>query len=184
MDSTEYTIKLVLLGDKNIGKTSIIEKYIYGNLNSIYSTEYIETYTKNIKIGYKKVKLIIFDIGSQDLINGYLPSVDGVVYCFDTTDLKTLKNLYNWISKIKKIKKSPVTCLVGTKNDTSLFFEKENIFEMEKFKNQNNIDYAFISSAKSNQNIDLIFEILVSNILAYKTTNYTIHEPKCKCTIL
>ena len=63
----DFTIKLLLIGDSNVGKTSILTKYVNNNFTNNYiTTIVIEFKIKTILIGNYKVKLQLWDTAGQE----------------------------------------------------------------------------------------------------------------------
>eukprot|EP00919_Chromeraceae_sp_WS-2016_P016922 GHVR01040392.1.p1 GENE.GHVR01040392.1~~GHVR01040392.1.p1 ORF type:complete len:113 (+),score=2.51 GHVR01040392.1:29-340(+) len=88
-------IKIVLLGNQSVGKTSVIEKYISGNFDdSSHPTVGIDFLAKNITHHQKNYRLQLWDTAGQErfksLIPGYLKNANCSLIIFDVTNKTSL----------------------------------------------------------------------------------------------
>ena len=61
--------KIVILGDPNVGKTSILQRYVHNQFKESYAaTLGFNIYTRYITMGDKKVGLTIWDVGGQEAL--------------------------------------------------------------------------------------------------------------------
>mmetsp|Transcript_12083 Transcript_12083/g.18430 ORF Transcript_12083/g.18430 Transcript_12083/m.18430 type:complete len:208 (-) Transcript_12083:131-754(-) len=94
-------LKVILLGDSGVGKTSLMDRYI----NKKWAAQYKATIgadflTKEIEIEDKLVTLQIWDTAGQErfqsLGNSFYRGADCCILVFDVTIRKTFENLDNW----------------------------------------------------------------------------------------
>ena len=83
-------IKVMLLGESQIGKTSIIQRYVKNNFNLSYITTVgIDFQLKTLEINNKTVKLQIWDTAGQErfknITKNYFHSSDGFIIGYDIT---------------------------------------------------------------------------------------------------
>lgn len=131
---TKTSIKIVLLGDGAIGKTSYFSRITSGETDEYkFSRTYDATRGCNIcqieyMIGKYAVTLHLFDTAGQEkfgaMRDSYLMGTDGIILMYDLTDNETKKNVINkWIPEIKRIMKESKSntnipiAVVGNKND-------------------------------------------------------------------
>jgi Ras-related protein Rab-1A len=95
-------IKIMLIGDSNVGKTSLLKKYI----DNEYSKNYITTVgmdfqMKCLNINNKKIKLQIWDTAGEEryriVAKNYFNSSDGFIIVYDITKRLSFDNVNNWI---------------------------------------------------------------------------------------
>lgn len=171
------TIKILLLGDKNTGKTALIEKICkkqFNYKNHIptfgvnYNTLYLNKYDYTFNLDFWDLS------GCKDYINLlkiYFIESDIILLCFDLTQKNTLESLYNfWLYEIKKIKgfKNKQLLIIGNKNDLN-FKINDKFIKDYTIKMDLNI---YRLSAKKTSN----FEFLISNIIDKYCDQYKINK--------
>ena len=165
-DIKNKKIKIGLLGDSLVGKTSIRYALIKHEFDEgILATPGIEKDEYYFKIeNNKELKVIIFD--SSGLQRFHLISIEryrdvqGIILCFDITSRKSFDSIKNWLSLIKENLKNVIIILFGNKCDCENEREisKE---EAEDFAKLNNLIY-FETSAKRNINIEEGFKKIIN----------------------
>ena len=169
-ENYDEKIKIMLLGDSSVGKTSIIKRYCknqYSNsfISTIgvdFETKYIniDFKTKYIKIGEYSVKVLIWDTAGQEkfrnIAKQYYKGANGVLLIYDVTNKKSFERIAYWMNELKdnnQIKELDI-CLVGNKIDLEgRVITRE---EGEKFALDNDIKY-FEVSAKTSEGIEELF---------------------------
>ena len=165
--------KILLIGDVDVGKTSILTRYFNNNFSEVTeSTIGIEFKTKSFKRDNLNIKLQIWDTSGQErfksITQNYFRDADGLLYVFDVTNENSFKSIENWLKMSNdNNNKDFIKILIGNKTDLEgRSITKE---EMEKFKNENSMDKLFEISAKDNKNISEMFEIIVDLLIGKKT---------------
>ena len=98
--------KILIIGDPGIGKTSLIHRYITNEfLENTKSTMALDYQTKEVNITPNdKIILKLWDTAGSEKYNSiaknYFTNCDGIILCFDVTNIKTFNNLNNWINYI------------------------------------------------------------------------------------
>ena len=177
--TVSYTV--ILVGDSNVGKTSILKKFITGDFNNqTVSTINVEFRSKNLKIDkdlYAELK--IFDTAGQEkyrsLTKQYYKNADGVILVFDLTVEDSLIKLKSWINDINENAGNVEIILVGNKAD--LFDRKINETEAEAFAKEKNFKY-IETSAKEGTNILLLFEEIAMGINKRKQESSSVVDIK------
>ncbi|XKL60908.1 hypothetical protein PGB90_007965 [Kerria lacca] len=125
------TYKILLLGDSNVGKTSLIHRYCGDD----YSGKYIATIgvdfkQKIIELDSLAIKLHIWDTGGAErfrtLTTAYYRGAMGILLVYDVTNIDSFNHLPYWLKTIEE-NASPnvVKVLVGNKCDA----ESERIID-------------------------------------------------------
>ncbi|ESO99961.1 hypothetical protein LOTGIDRAFT_112904 [Lottia gigantea] len=115
--------KVLVVGDKSVGKTSFIRKFTEDIFSSdVLSSPCINFFYRKIKVEEKVVLLNIFDAPSstanQNLTNLYFAKVDAVIIVYDVTDPSWHIGVSYWLNEIqKKSHEYSVVCLIGNKQD-------------------------------------------------------------------
>lgn len=160
--------KILLIGDANTGKTSILNVYkndmFYENEVSTIGVEFMIKY---IDFNGEKIKLQIWDTAGQErfksITSSYYRGSDGVIMIFDISNRQSFINIKKWIHEIDKYTDNNLQkILIGNKFD--LNYKREVSYEESaEFADKLGINY-FETSAKDNVNIENIFMYLVKNI--------------------
>ncbi|CAM4139611.1 MULTISPECIES: Rab family GTPase [Flavobacterium] len=148
--------KIVLIGHFGVGKSSLIRRFV----ENIFSEEYkvtigVHIFKKVIQVEGKNLTFVIWDIeGKEDITEirrSYLLGTSGFIYVFDPTR----KNTYSTINQDVEFCKTnyPTAKLITVANKLDLIDEEEFVSKID-FE----IDY--FTSAKTNKNVDLIFNDL------------------------
>ncbi len=115
-------LKVVIAGDGNVGKTSLVRQYCEGRFeNSRVMTIGVDFQTKMVELPGGPVKLSIWDMAGQGRFQpvraGFYRGSLVTALVYDLTLPETLKNLSNWFLEIKKILPNQKFIVVGNKAD-------------------------------------------------------------------
>ncbi len=168
-EEAHYLLKIVILGDPAVGKTSLVKRYV----DNMFRMEYMMTIgtdirTKIISINDKIVKLVLWDLGGQPLFQDvratYCKGANGAVLAFDVTRQKTLTNLNGWAETVWRFVGKVPIAVVGTKADLKSIRETS----MER-----SLDFArltgakvFETSAKTGEGVEKTFKYITQAILS------------------
>jgi Ras-related protein Rab-1A len=122
-DSYDMVLKIVMVGDSGVGKSSLLVRYS----DDIFDQNYIATIgvdfrIKTVERNGKIVKLQIWDTAGQDrfktITQSYYRGAHACMLCFDLTDKLSFENLNTWISEVKNLAPPDTSfVLIGTKAD-------------------------------------------------------------------
>ena len=164
------SVKITLLGNSGVGKTSIILRYINNDYkDNPISTKGANYMPKNIKIKDKVIRLDIWDTAGQEqyrsLGKHFYKDSYIVILVYDITNKQSFEDLKNcWYNDLKIYgEKYSILGIVGNKFD---MFDKEEIPEDEarKFAEEKNATFMLVS-AKNGSNINNLFNLLVNKYL-------------------
>ena len=169
-----YSFKIILVGESEVGKTSLVESYIRGEY------KYYQQTTIGVEFSVKTIKLDdnvlvhqqLWDTAGQErfrsIIKPYYRSASGVILMIDITNRLSLFRLNYWFNVIKNNCPLHATIiLVGNKIDNE---RKREITEDEvkELINDSEIADRIINyievSAKKNININEVFRELSTEI--------------------
>ena len=117
------TCKIVLLGAPGVGKTSLINRFMYEQFSRDYDTTVgIDYFTKKIKVGDKLVSLRIWDTAGQEqylsLIPTYIRDTQIAVIVYDVSDPKSYELAKTWHKHVIDARGDDAQCiLAGNKID-------------------------------------------------------------------
>lgn len=159
--------KIVLIGDSNVGKTSIIDQFIENKFGetkpSIGAMHKLKTIKNNIG---EDVQLDIWDTAGQEKFRSIVPMYykgsKGIIIVYDITSKDSFEGAKKWIQDIEANNNSASLILVGNKTDMG---ENRDVStdQANSFATSKNIAY-YECSAKTNENIVDIFKSLADKI--------------------
>ncbi len=164
--------KILIIGESNVGKTSIILRYTEGEFKtSGISTCGVDLKHKYVQLNNTKIRLDIWDTAGQERFRGlaknYFRGANGFILVYDISDKKTFDKLKGWMNDAKeKIEKEYRMIVVGNKKDC--VDERQVEFdELEEFGKKNNVLFMEVS-AKTGEGIDKMFMSMVEELLTLK----------------
>ncbi|KAF8427330.1 ras family-domain-containing protein [Tirmania nivea] len=118
------TLRILLVGPSNGGKTSLLLRY----LDDIFDTETatatigVEFRSKKVSIRGKQYKVLLFDTAGQErfqpLTSSYYRSAQGVIIVYDTSNRDSFLSMEHWFREAETYASTRVVkCLVGSKTD-------------------------------------------------------------------
>ena len=172
-DLRRTVLPLMLLGDGQVGKTSLILRYTENTFDeSGTSTCGIDFKCKFVSCDDKKIRLDIWDTAGQERFKSMSVQViknsDAVILVYAIDDLTSFKDLDQWLSKLNEttdITKKPII-IIGNKADVEN--GKREVTYEEGRNYAENKGYKFYeTSAKTGQNINEAFNDIFEQL--YKT---------------
>lgn len=168
-------VKICLIGDVGVGKTSLIRRYVM----DLFDDKYIATIGTKVskkEIDFKdpntgapeRVTLLIWDIMGQPsfrevLREAYFYGVQGAIAVCDVTSKESLGELRYWIKAMTSTTGKVPIVFLGNKCDlrdeTRVPFQ-----DLEVFAKKND-SIAMLSSAKTGYNVEQAFSVLVDRML-------------------
>lgn len=161
-----YLIKLVLIGDQNVGKTTFFKKILNindENTSSTIGVDYAVLYRNIDKI---KMKIHLWDTAGQErfhsIIKNYFKNTTSAILFFDLNKTSTFNSLEYWINEYKNMNSCshnhPII-LIGNKNDLKINVDYEDI---KNLVTKHNLIYHQLSIKSSD--VTCVFDTLVELI--------------------
>ena len=178
-DNYDEKIKIMIIGETKIGKTSLISRYCKNEFfgGAYLSTIGIDFQTKNLTFNNKKIRVQIWDTAGQEryrnIAKNYFQSSDGFIIVYDISNIDSFEKLDYWIEQIKtNSQENTKMILFGNKCDI-INDRKVTKEEGEEYAKNNNINF-FEVSAKEGTNVNNAFEFFIKDILnCYSPTDKT-----------
>ncbi|MHA1313516.1 MAG: Rab family GTPase [Candidatus Helarchaeota archaeon] len=161
--SKQYTMKLTVVGDEGVGKTSLIKRYIEDRFNSEYiSTIGVDFLVKNVKLEEGvEAKMVIWDIGGQDTwknkMNLYMKGANGAIIICDLTRPVSAEHITDWLEEILTYAGDVPYVVIGNKMDL-----KNQKVTLEDLKMHAQDMPCFFSSAKTGKNVEKTFKTIAN----------------------
>ena len=158
----EYEIKICLLGDLNVGKSSISNRFCLNSFNKIGGA-YGQ---KNIILNNDtKIKFHIFTAsGNKELRSTtkiYFKDANAIILIYDVTNEKSLDSLNYWLKEINENVENDniLLCLAGNKCDAESNEKKVPSIKGKQFAEEHNMIF-YETSAKTGEGIKELFQAI------------------------
>ena len=173
------SLKILILGDSAVGKTTLLLKYVDGYFPNIYvATIGVEYKIKRINLNGIDISLQIWDTAGQERFRGvtknFMKGADGIIYAYDVTKKSSFESLKNWIFQSEEATEGFKKIIIGNKID----LEKDRQITKEalnKFCQNRNIKGMEVS-AKNDVNVNECFETLAKLIIEGKSKEQLIER--------
>ena len=163
-------IKIILLGDMFVGKTSIISHYVEDSFSENIMSSSAMSYTqKDIVIDKQKIQLNIWDTVGQEkyraLSKLFFQDTKIVILVYSIKSLESFKGLDYWYNLYKEtIGNETILGIIGNKSDLYLEQEVEESQGEEYAKNHGGI-FQLVSAKNNRVGIDEFIKKLVNEYL-------------------
>jgi small GTP-binding protein len=166
-----HILKLCVLGDGAVGKTSLIIRHV----DKRFVTEYKPTIGFDIALKTMKIQeegisaeLLIWDIAGQAIFEKireeYLQGTNAAMIIFDLTRQETYDHVKDWLRELNTYAGKVPFVLVGNKADLASKKVISDEVGKKYAKTLGAIDY-IETSAKTGQKVEDAFEKIIKNVI-------------------
>ena len=161
--------KILLIGESSVGKTSIILRYTENKFDSSgIATCGVDVKCKYVTYENIKIRLDIWDTAGQERFRGlaknYFRGSNGFILVYDITNKKSFEKLKGWMNDAKeKMEPNSKMIVIGNKKDCQENRDVD-LDILEDFAEKNEVKTLEVS-AKTNEGIDEIFNIMVQDLV-------------------
>ena len=163
------TVKVVLLGDSGVGKTSIVARYTTGIVQpSVKPTVGAAFVTKELTVDGQEFELLIWDTAGQEVYRGLAPmyyrSAGIAIIVYDVIRPQTYQSVSYWIKELKaNVDKNTVLVVCANKIDR----EEQHVPDSETAQSYASENGALFieTSAVSGIGVDRLFQMAVQQYM-------------------
>ena len=163
----EFEVKICLLGDVNVGKTSIASPFCKNSFTDNYINTIGGAYQQqNIVLNNgAKIKLHIWDTSGQDrfrsMTNLYYRDAQVAILTYDVTNEQSLESLNYWLNELNdKVEiDNMVLCLAGNKSDIESSKRQVSTAKGKAFAEEHNMIF-YETSAKTGAGVKELFQAI------------------------
>lgn len=170
-DSFDFLFKIILVGDSNVGKTCVVQRFKSGIfIEKQQNTIGVDFTVRTLDIDGKKVKLQVWDTAGQErfrtITQSYYRSAHGAMVAYDITRRSTFESVSHWIREVEQYgAASIVLILIGNKSD--LHANRQVLFEDAcTLAEKHGVLAALETSAREAQNIEAAFILMARELMA------------------
>ena len=165
------SFKVITIGDSNVGKTSIIRRYVY----NVFEEDTMSTiglsfsFKEVILKSGEKINLKLVDTAGQEkyhsLTTSYFKNSDCVLFVFDYGNLDSFNHIQKWVEDFTNntTQIDIPKYLIGNKEDLD---EKKVTKEMiENFLKEKNYKFKSTSAIKNDNHIEELFNEIAEDVM-------------------
>jgi small GTP-binding protein len=153
--------KIVIAGDENVGKTSLVRQFCEGRFEeSRVSTIGVDFQTKVVALPDGEVKLSIWDMAGQERFevvrSGFYRGTRATALVYDLGEPKSLEHLQQWFRETSTNSSCQKYVVVGNKSDVATIRDTR---AAEKFAQLIDAEH-LVTSAATGEGVELLFSKL------------------------
>jgi len=164
-----YRIKVIIIGEAGVGKTSLVKKFVSGHFIKDYRASIgTNMFIKNLDLNSdKKVSIQIWDIAGQEkwikMRHLYYRGTHGALIVGDLTRRNTFEQIVHfWSPDMKKYCADVPIILLANKSDINSDISENGVEIVGK---RINAKLIFHTSAKNGKNVEKSFEMIAKYAL-------------------
>lgn len=184
--SNDYNIKLIILGNSTVGKTSFLDQFINNKFNNYQLTTIgfnILSKTINLSNG-EKIKITFYDTSGQEKYRSipinFIRNAQGIVLMYDITEIKSFDNINVWLNTIKNLEGENIVPIILIGNKIDLEDERKISNEKGKEKAKNLKLNFYEISVKDKINIEAPINDLVNQVIKKINNNENVDNDNKK----
>lgn len=167
--AARLTYKVIILGDTNVGKSSLFLRYTQDRFKeAISNTIGVNNCFKDLVIEDNQIRLHMWDTAGQErfrsIVSCYYRESDGFILVYDLTRRRSFDYMRQLILDLSDSIIPEFTVIVGNKADC---LSEEQLLEeaeqLKEFATEKGLEWR-LSSAKTGQNVSNIFENLAAKM--------------------
>jgi len=176
-EEQEYRFKIILLGNIDVGKTSLILRFTDATFSEEVAGE-IDQKFKDLQINGKTVRLTIADTAGQErfrtLTSSFYRSADGTIVVYDVAETESFNDVEGHCNEANRYAGRSIKFLVANKTDLQAEVPQD---DAKKLAEKLGIKF-FETSAKTGENVQLLFETVARTLVeAFPDQLFNVNDP-------
>ena len=168
------TKKICLLGDFNVGKTSLIRRFVEDKFSDRYlSTVGVKVSRKSLQVKAKSniylLNLLIWDLEGntkfKSITPSYLKGASGAIIVADLFRTNTLNTIGKHIDLFLSVNPQGTIAIALNKADLVPQEKLDKLIELHSFYEQKQVLKAYSTSAKTGTNVPNLFTTLSQSLI-------------------
>eukprot|EP00826_Nyctotherus_ovalis_P046715 TRINITY_DN5312_c0_g2_i8.p1 TRINITY_DN5312_c0_g2~~TRINITY_DN5312_c0_g2_i8.p1 ORF type:complete len:204 (-),score=43.77 TRINITY_DN5312_c0_g2_i8:99-710(-) len=169
LGASNAAIKIKLIGDSGVGKTSIINRYTKNTFTELtQATIGVDFKISSVKVGDKMVRLVIWDTAGHEkyriLTSSYYKGAHAVCMIFSISDRESFTNLDKWLKEYEENRSNHEALIMLVANKVDLPNREVTQEEALRYANKNSMLYTEVS-AKTSKGIQDLFSELAHKVV-------------------
>jgi Ras-related protein Rab-11A len=168
-ENKKYSLKVIIIGEPAVGKTSLVKKFVSGQFSKDYRSSIgTNIFTKQIDLKKDtKVSIQLWDIAGQErwvkMRHVYYRGAKGVIIVGDLTRKNTFDQIEEfWVPDVKQYCPHVPITLLANKNDLKKELNEKDVSLLgEKI----NTIFVLLTSAKTGENVEKAFKLISEQAL-------------------
>lgn len=163
-------VKLVLLGDQGVGKSSIALRFVRGEFHEHHEATIGAAFlTQTINVGQSSVKFDIWDTAGQERYHSLAPmyyrGAAAAIIVYDVNVANTFNRALAWVKELRQqTAQSVLIVLAGNKADLASEHRAVSVDEAQSFAEENGLIFAEVS-AKTGLAVQEIFMTIAQKLV-------------------
>ncbi|MFX0011641.1 MAG: GTP-binding protein, partial [Candidatus Hermodarchaeota archaeon] len=129
-----YRFKFIVIGDHEVGKTSIIRMFVEGNFLEVYrATIGLNVLSHEFIAFGNKINIMLWDIGAQKYFKRYRKTyyngAQAAFIVFDLTNRKSFENINYWNNELQEFMENKDIPIIIVGNKTDLVEQRQVSYE-------------------------------------------------------
>lgn len=167
-DATPLVLKVVLGGDANVGKTSLIQRYCTGIFEPTRAmTIGVDFHVYDIRLDNTPVRLVVWDLGGQERFamtrQAFYRGAKAIGLVFDASNRVSFYNLMRWWRESREFLGDTPAVLLANKTDLPRQISREQVSAIATSWNMP----AYESSCSSGDGVEEFFQGLARTAWEY-----------------
>ncbi|ORZ20726.1 small GTPase superfamily [Absidia repens] len=181
--------KIIMVGSGGVGKSALTLQYMYGDFVEEYDPTKADSYRKKVVLDGQECQIDILDTAGQEeyaaIRDNYYRSGEGFLCIFSVCEQESLEHTQEFRDQILRVLDDETVpfILVGNKVDLA-HLRKVSTSEAGALAQEWNCEYVE-TSAKTRQNVDQVYTMMMRQIRDRKMKQQTMNNPdKDSCCVI